>query len=69
MDVLCSIIVTAVLVSGFAGVALSVAGDALGLQKVANVGDVLVAIAVVLFITAVILPVAALAIIKAWSWL
>lgn len=69
MDVLCSIIVTAVLVSGFAGVALSVAGDALGLQKVANVGDVLVAIAVVLFITAVILPVAALAIIKVWSCL
>lgn len=69
MDVLCNIVVTAVLVSGFSGVALSVVGDALGIRKVADAGDVLVAIAIVLFIAAVIFPVAALAIIKVWSWL
>lgn len=69
MDVLCSIIVTVVLVSGFLGVALSVFGDALGFPKFVKFGDVLIAAAIVLFIAAVILPVAALAIIKVWSWL
>lgn len=68
MSVLGHIALIAVLASLCVGFALTFVGDELGLSKAKRVGDTLTSLGVILFIGAVVLPIAAVIITGLWDW-